>query len=339
MTVFYFDHKPYQGLQDESLLDTLLRHGVALPFSCKKGQCRSCLVKQTQGNPALASQKGLAKDWQDLGLVYACLCQPTVGEHFSTAQVEQHYQNVVLVDKHQLSDDVMKLLLKPTEPIAFMAGQCISLRSRDGTSRSYSLVNSDNKGDKTGVMELHVQRKKRGQFSQWLFEDVAVGETLQLHGPWGNCCYLPAYCKDTLVLIANGTGLGPCLGIANAALMNGHQGQIFLYHGAQYPSELYLHRSLLKLMLEQRQFHYQACIQAESARLEIEGSRIVFADPFTLAMTRHTIDRQHRLFICGEPKAVSQAQEAAFLNGVPIERVHKLSYDYRDLRKRPRSEV
>lgn len=37
--------------KDQSLLDAMLAEGIELPFSCKTGECKSCVVKVTSGEP------------------------------------------------------------------------------------------------------------------------------------------------------------------------------------------------------------------------------------------------------------------------------------------------
>ena len=333
MTRFYLDGQPFDAAHDETLLEALVRQGQDVQYSCKKGRCRSCLVQQIDGSVAPVSQRGLTVKQQEAGIIYACQCFVSDQAAFKTLSTAEVCQTAVLVDKHRLSNAVMQFIIKPSEAMSFNAGQCISLRRHDGLSRSYGIASTCD----SGAIALHVRLKSRGQFSHWLFDEAKVGETLWLQGPWGDCCYLPQYCDDSLILVASGTGLGPALGLVQEALAQGHTQPIYLYHGALNREDLYLHRALLRLMLEYRNVHYQGCIQAQSERDSIDGNRIVFADPFTLASSRHTFDRKHRVFMFGEPNVVAKAQETAFLNGVPIERVHALAFDYRDLRKHPRS--
>src|SRR5690348_13526893 len=63
--------------ENESVLDALLRSGVAIPHSCKAGVCGSCLMRAALPSaiPAKA-QAGLKDAWRANGYFLACICHP-----------------------------------------------------------------------------------------------------------------------------------------------------------------------------------------------------------------------------------------------------------------------
>ena len=63
---------------DESILDSLVRAEVDVPFSCQEGTCSSCISKITAGSIDIRSTvlKTLREDDLGEGLVLACLCKP-----------------------------------------------------------------------------------------------------------------------------------------------------------------------------------------------------------------------------------------------------------------------
>ncbi|MEC4728311.1 oxidoreductase [Shewanella sp. D64] len=236
-------------------------------------------------------------------------------------------------EKQYLSESVVKILVKPTEEFRHSAGQYINLRRFDGLTRSYSITNDPD----SKLIELHIRRKYNGQFSDWLFNHASVGENLLIQRPWGDCCYKTEYKNDSLILIGTGTGLGPVYGIVRDALSLGHKGKIYLYHGARNVVDLYHHSKLLKLMLEHRNMNYLACVE-QMGEYESSFTRVETGDPFEIAMSIHKFDDHilpdspQRVFLCGEPSFMTKGQQLILLNGTPLDRIHALTYDYKDLR-------
>lgn len=58
----------------DTVLNTLLKNGHAVPYACRGGHCRACLMKATAGQPMPFSQLGLARALIDEGYFLACRC-------------------------------------------------------------------------------------------------------------------------------------------------------------------------------------------------------------------------------------------------------------------------
>ncbi|BAJ01738.1 methane/phenol monooxygenase/ferrodoxin-NAD+ reductase [2Fe-2S]-component [Shewanella violacea DSS12] len=339
MTRFYFDGQGFDAKSDETVLDTLIREGQQVNYSCKKGSCKTCLVKHVDGALSTGSQRGLTLSLKRDHYLCACQCKPTSGLKLKSVLAQNLFTSAQIHSKQYLSDSVVKLRLKSSEKINHCPGQYINVRRFDGLTRSYAITNDP----LDGFIELHIKRKYNGQFSDWLFNHASVGESLLLQGPWGNCCYSTTYVDDDISLIASGTGLGLVYGIALDALKSGHQGQINLYHGGRTSDDLYLHSSMLQLMLAHRNFTYHGCITRSQSKEALSMSRVQLGDPFDIAMMYFPVQvkpdskSRHRVYLCGEPDFVLKGQTSVFLNGVALNRIHVLSFDYKDLRSMSRT--
>lgn len=331
MKQFFLDGQAFDYLQDESVLDSLIKAGHKLNFSCKKGVCKTCLVQHVGGQLPVGAQRGLDRALKEQGYVCACLCKPTDGLKFKSVMTQDLFISASLLSKKYLSESVVEVTLNLSKPINGRAGQYINLRRFDGLTRSYSLA----PGSHGRQAVVHVRRKYNGQFSDWLFHRAGNGEQLLLQGPLGAAYYQQGYSADTLVIVACGTGLGAAYYIALEAIELGHQGDIFLYYGTNDIAELYQHSQLMQASLRHRQLHYLACI-TKTPQGNLPG-KVVVADPFDEAAKNHQFDRQHRVVLCGEPSFVNASRKAAFLNGVPIDRVHAIAFEYKDLRARERA--
>jgi CDP-4-dehydro-6-deoxyglucose reductase len=333
MTRFYFDEQTIESIESETVLDALIRHGHSVNYSCRKGVCKTCLVQHVGGSLSAGSQRGLTTGLKSDAYICACLCNPTPEQKIKSIPAQNLFITAHVHKKQYLSDSVVKILVEPTEEFRHSAGQYINLRRFDGLTRSYSITNDPD----SKLIELHIRRKYNGQFSDWLFNHASVGESLLIQGPLGDCCYKAEYSNDTLILIGTGTGLGPVYGIVRDALSQGHKGEIYLYHGARNIADLYHHHKLLKLMLEHQNMTYLACVES-MGEYESSSTRIKAGDPFEVAKSVHKFDGEilpdspQRIFLCGEPSFVTKGQQLVFLNGMPLDRIHALTYDDKDLR-------
>lgn len=331
MTRFYLDGQLYDAREGESVLDTLIRHGQQVNYSCKKGVCKTCLVQHLEGDINIGAQRGLTSGLK--ARHYICACQAVVSDELKLKSILPHdlFTPAVLEQKQYLNQSIVRIALKVEQGFIHQPGQYINLRRFDGVTRSYSLTNSPS----DDLLELHVRRKYNGQFSDWLYHQANIGEKLLVQGPMGASSY-DSQCQDNkLIVIAFGSGLGVAVSIVREALSHRHQGEIHLYVGGREMDDLYLHAELLQMMLEHRHFFYHACITGHHDVMP-SGRRVMLGDPFNEAVKAHKFDRQQHLFLCGEPSLVNQSRKMAFLNGFPIERVHTLSFEYKDLRTRPR---
>jgi ferredoxin-NADP reductase len=92
---------------------------------------------------------------------------------------------------------------------SFLPGQYLSLTvDIDGvrTSRPYSISSSPTQ---TAYYDLTVGRVKDGFVSNYLLDEVKVGDTLTTSGPLGNFYYNPLFHGQKLVFLAGGTGITP----------------------------------------------------------------------------------------------------------------------------------
>jgi CDP-4-dehydro-6-deoxyglucose reductase len=278
----------------ETTLDALLRAGVALPHSCRAGACQTCLVQATAGEVPPGAQQGLKESLRAQNYVLACLCRPT--QHLELAPPGAGVRVSAVVEQTTwLSDSVLRVRLAASEPIGHRPGQYLTLFRPDGLGRSYSIAGDD--------LELHVRRIPGGAMSEWLAA-APPGEAVTIQGPAGDCFYTPGDPAQPLLLAGAGTGLAPLYGILQDALRQGHQGPIWLYHGALNERGLYLTEELAALATGHPNFEYRPAL------LDREG-------PLPELITRHHPQlKGWRGFVCGDPTIVNLLRKRLFLGGM-----------------------
>ncbi len=290
----------------ESVLDGLLRAGVAVPHSCRAGSCGSCMMRAVAPSTATSrSQAGLKDSWKVRGYFLACVCHPDADLAAGPVDAESRC-GATIASLDRLSDSVLRVCLATATPLEYHAGQFITVFLPDGLARSYSVASLPVED----VLELHVRLLPGGRMSQWFAGQASVGDELQIQGPSGDCFYLAGREDSPLLLAGTGTGLSPLYGIARDALGHGHRGPIYLFHGAVTSAGLYLQDQLERLGHAHPNFTYIP------TTLEAGG-------PIDQAiLTRFPELTGWRAFVCGDPVIVHSLKKKVFLAGARLKDIH-----------------
>jgi CDP-4-dehydro-6-deoxyglucose reductase len=310
-----FNGQQYAVADGESVLDCLLRHGQAVPYSCKTGLCQSCLVQAVDCTaPAKASQ-GLKATLQASGHALACQWMPDGDVNVQLPGGAVSTTAAQITQLQLLNEVVMKLLVKPAArdaSIECRPGQYMNLINPAGVIRSYSVANDY---QRDGVLEFHIANTAQGLFTKWLFNEARVGDGVELRGPAGTCFYLPSTDQnEPLLLSALGTGLAPLYGILQDALTNGHRGPITLIHGSGKPELLYYQDELQALTQQYPNFSYHGIVLDNPRGIstctqgDAEQETLARLDPSRLGDTR--------VYLCGNPGFVQRLRKQSFLKGV-----------------------
>lgn len=299
MATIRWQDSSLEAAQGETVLDTLLRAGVAMPFSCRAGACQSCMLRATAGQPPSDAQQGLRPALVESGCFLACMARPS-GDLTVESPGAGARTPVEIHDIEPLSPSVLRLRLKAYEPHSHRAGQYLTLFRDAALARSYSICSLP----EDPYLELHVRVIPGGRMSQWLASGVPSGTPLEIQYPAGNCFYTPDNPDQPLLLAATGTGLSPVYGILRNALASGHRAPIWLYHGALNAEGLYLVRELEALAAADPCFHYRPSLLNADGPLP------------DVVLANHPDPRPFRAFLCGDPGIVNQLRRRLFLAGM-----------------------
>ena len=324
MVNLHFAGDDYDCREGETVLDALLHQDASVPFFCRNGICLTCMMRCRDGVPPMDSQSGIKDSLRLEGHFLPCLCTPDEDLDLDAPNDDLIYGRAILRAVEQLSPSICRIVLAPTTALYYRAGQFINLRRDDGMVRSYSLASVPTLD---AYLELHVKRLPRGVMSNWLFDRVEPGEGFDIQGPNGACFYVPGRPETPLLLIGNGSGLAPLIGIARDALSSGHTGAIQLYHGTRHREGLYLDATLNALAEDHANFTYTACVSGETGQSG-RAENVAFAD--------HPALDGYRVYLCGYPPMVNTARKTAYLMGAALADIHADPFELRDLRMTPR---
>jgi NAD(P)H-flavin reductase len=313
--------------EGETVLDALERAGVDPAFSCRNGVCLTCMLRAREGTVPEAAQAGIKPALAAQGHFLPCVCTPSGDLVLEAPDDALTFGRAVVTAVERLAPAICRVRLAPATPLYYRAGQFINLRRGDGLVRSYSLASVPRLDED---LELHVKWLPGGRMSNWICDQLGAGEAVDVQGPNGAWFYLAGEPERPLLLIGNGSGLAPLMGIARDALADGHRGPIHLYHGSRNAAGLYLQEELRRLEAESGNFHYLPCLsgddpdQARAGRAE----EVALADHPDLA--------GWRVYLCGYPPMVEAAKKRAYLSGAALADIHADPFELQDLRRLPR---
>ncbi len=309
MSIITYQGKQYSLLENETVLDGLLRNQESVSFSCRSGKCQACMLKAVEGQPPAAAQKELKETLKAQNYFLACQCVPE--EDLVVGGAECTIDTKV-VRKSALNEHVIQLLLEPSEPFEYRAGQYVQLIRDDGLTRSYSIAVHP----EDPYLEFHIKRIRGGEMSNWIHDSLEDGDSLQIRGPAGDCFYVPGNTEQPILLAGTGTGLAPLWGIARDALRQGHCGPIHLFHGALNEAGLYHVAALSHLAVEYPNFSYHPCVlHGES------GNGLLTGDLSQNLFTLIPALEGWRVYLCGDPDFVTGMRKKAFLRGASMREI------------------
>ncbi|WP_027855952.1 NADH:ubiquinone reductase (Na(+)-transporting) subunit F [Marinobacterium jannaschii] len=301
--------------EGQTLLDAALRQGVWLPFACGHGTCGTCKVQVLDGDVDHGEASGFAlmDIERDEGKVLACCCTAEsdltieadidVDPDFAGHPVQDFVATVSEV--RNLSPTIKGIWLSLDRDIEFQAGQYINLHipGVEGV-RAFSIASKPS--DKRNI-ELHVRHVPDGKGTTYLHQQLQVGDTLDLSGPYGQFFTRKSDDQDA-IFIGGGSGVSSPQSMIMDLLEEGDSRQIYLFQGARNLSELYNHELYQQLAGQHDNFHYIPALNAPEADDNWQG----FTGYVHEAAKEHFSERfsGHKAYLCGPPPMIDSAISA-----------------------------
>ncbi len=314
MTTITIGENSYTCQTEESLLDALLRQEVDISYACKKGTCHSCML-QSLGTPPPESAQGDLKDTlKHQKFFLACRCFPEQDLSIKLPDQSEFYTEGTIVANQMLNRNTILLSIQCQDALEYKAGQFVNLQREDGLIRSYSISNTP---QETKTLEFHIRRLPGGRFSEWVHDELKIGDVIAVSEPQGHCFYLPDRKEQGILLIGTGSGLAPLAGILTDALSHGHAGPIHLFHGGREQEDLYRIDELRSLAEIHPNFYYTPCISGPHVPEGFSKGRAN-----DVALNTVTDLKGWRVFLCGNPDMISQMKTVVFLKGASMKDIY-----------------
>lgn len=301
--------------EDESVLDALLRSDIDVPFGCKSGVCQSCLMQSPDSIPNTAKQ-GLKQTQIEQGLFLACSCAPKDDLRVHPGNVSSQRLNAKVLAKRKLDNNI--ILLRVENVTSYRAGQFMTLWNENRVARSYSTASVPLKDE---FIEFHIKRIENGAFSDWAWDNLNEGDSIQIQGPLGECFYTKTEFSQDMMLSGIGTGLAPLFGIARDALNQGHSGNIKMIIGGRRSSGFYLIEELLELQETFRNFDVTFVAEDIDNSEVPEGATIIKGDIYKEVNTMIPSFKNMKVFLCGAETFVRKMKKQCFLGGANMKEI------------------
>jgi ferredoxin-NADP reductase len=154
---------------------------------------------------------------------------------------------VAEIQAASLSAKIFRLVSEGSYLPPFQAGQYINLTVDVGqvrTSRPYSISSPPNQ---VGYYEIAVRRAADGFVSNFLLDELQVGDSLESTSPAGNFYYNPLVHGQDLVFLAGGSGITPFMSMIRETTDRGLERKIHLLYGSQRPEDIIYSKELKEL--------------------------------------------------------------------------------------------
>lgn len=310
---------------EDTLLRGALRAGIGFPHDCSVGGCGNCRFDLVSGEMETSwpEAPGLTERDRRRGKRLACQSRP-LGDCVIKVRPAEEFRPVVppvlrsarLTAKTAITAEMSEFVFAAEGPATFAPGQYGLLRPPSVAGvRAYSMSNLPNGA---GEWRFVVRRVPGGRGSNALFDDVAIGDEIPLDAPYGHAHFREEVTRD-VVLIAGGSGIGPIVSIARAALAAEPRRRVIVFEGARTRADL----GFEKLMGEAIAGvdGYVPVLSAEAEGSDWAGARgFVHAE-----LEARLADRREEceFYFAGPPPMIEALQDLLIMRWtVPVGRIH-----------------
>ncbi len=313
----------------DTVLAALERAGYALPNNCRAGACGECKVKVRSGrfDQGLVLDMALASDERRAGYGLMCMAKQLSDElqiEWGTSDAQprlfppREAMLFVALDKIVRTPSIAELVLRPLGlPMRYWPGQYVMLCDRDQKvpPRNYSIACAPRT---EGEIVLQVTRIDGGTTSAWIHETLAVGELVNVCGPYGMFIGDPSV-ETAVLCMAAGSGLAPILALTEAALRRNFPHPVTLLFSARTSADVYDAGLMAFWQAKHRNFRFLPTLTRE------RGGGLCGHVPDVLPRLFPDLS-PYSVFVAGNPGFVEACVRASRALGARDALVHTESY-------------
>jgi propane monooxygenase reductase subunit len=317
--------------EDQTILRAAAEQGIMLMHGCKEGQCSACKSFVTDGDDIELdrySTFALPDYERDEG--FTLLCRAHVYEDV-TIELLNYDEDMIrsglpiqeavaeVVANDPVTHDMRHLVLRLVEPqeINFFPGQYVDITvPGTGATRSFSMANTSSR--ETGRLEFVIKVYPDGLFSHFLDTRLAIGDRLDLTGPFGAFTLREGQDAD-LIFVGGGAGMAPILSLLRSMAERGIRRKATYYYGARRRRDLCFDKELRALEESLPGFRYVPALSEPVESDGWDGEVGLITD----VVKRHEANlKGAHAYVCGPPPMVEAAMVLLTTLGVPEKRVY-----------------
>jgi ferredoxin-NADP reductase/anaerobic selenocysteine-containing dehydrogenase len=232
------------------------------------------------------------------------------------------YVTEIVQDTHNVY--TFRLQGDPLCRFVYWPGQfCTLVLNIDGKKvvRSYSISSSPTR---PFVLEITVKRIEGGLVSNWLPDQLKVGDQLEISGPKGKFCLVPGHIPGKLLFLSAGSGITPMMSMSRWLCdLSADVDAIFL-NSVQTPKDLVFRHELELLASRHRTFQSVVSTTSRSALPGWQG--------LTGRIDRAMIEQvapdlaERQVYLCGPEGFMQTARRVLGEIGFDMARLHSESF-------------
>jgi propane monooxygenase reductase subunit len=311
--------------EDQTILRAAAEQGIMLMHGCKEGQCASCKSFILDGEDVehdKYSTFALPDHEKDEGYTLLCRAHPyedltiellNYDEEMIRSGLPIQQAVAEVVSKDHVTHDIVHLVLHLVEPaeVKFFPGQYMDFKI-PGTDqvRSFSMANTSSR---EGLLEFVIKVYPDGVFSQFLDKELAVGDRLELTGPFG--VFTLRDSEADLVFVGGGAGMAPILSLLRSMADRGIHRKATFFYGARGQRDLCFEEELRAIAENLPNFSYVPALSDE----DWAGEHGLITD--VVKRLTGTLGGAHA-YVCGPPPMVEAALPLLETLGVEDKRIY-----------------
>ena len=317
--------------EDQNILRAASEQGIMLMHGCKEGQCAACKSFVLEGDDIeLEKYSTFALPDYEKDEGFTLLCRAHAYEDLtiellnydeemirSGLPIREAVTEVVAIDK--VTHDLRHLVLRLVEPqdLTFFPGQYVDI-AVPGTelTRSFSMANTNTRDG--GLLEFVIKVYPDGVFSQYLDDTLAVGDRLDIVGPFGVFTLREGHAAD-LVFVGGGAGMAPILSLLRSMAERGDERKATFYYGARSHRDLCFETELRAMEDKLPGFTYRPALSEPAPTDTWDGEIGLITD--VVKRYENDLSGAHA-YVCGPPPMVEAAMTLLTALGVPEKRVY-----------------
>jgi propane monooxygenase reductase component len=317
--------------EDQTILRAAAEQGIMLMHGCKEGQCSSCKSFVLDGDDIdleRYSTFALPDYEKEEGFTLLCRAHPyedltiellNYDEDMIRSGLPIQEATAEVVSNESVTHDMRHLVLRLVEPqeIKFFPGQYVDIKV-PGTdeTRSFSMANTTSRDG--GLLEFVIKIYPNGLFSHLLDTGLAVGDQLELTGPFGVFTLREGFETD-LIFVGGGAGMAPILSLLRSMAERGLQRKATFFYGARGRRDLCFEEELRGLEEKLPGFTYVPALSEPEEGDGWGGETGLITD--VVKRLAGGLKGAHA-YVCGPPPMVEAAMPMLATAGVEEKRIY-----------------
>lgn len=196
----------------ETLLESALRSGLSVRYSCNSGTCGECKARLVSGRLGERQPHDYVLTEREKADCQFLMCRTTAGGDMEIEAVEAggvddipHQKISTSICKlRPLAEDVMELQIRTprSKTLWFLAGQHVSLEAGGIQASPRSIASCPCNGM---LLHFHINRDPDDAFAEYVFNAAKLRSPVEVEGPYGTLV-LDEESQRPLIFIACETG-------------------------------------------------------------------------------------------------------------------------------------